>query len=131
MGAGIDHEVGREIVRKVNVRARIAKGKLQHFHSRNAEPVAQSMNLSGDHAEVLGDKRQITQAVAQDPKEVVLGALSPDAVDCGRLGCRDLPVALKAAKVVKAQDVTGADRPRYALHPPLVVLSLARCPAVK
>src|SRR6476646_7145318 len=57
VGAGINHAVRLKVLRKINVRARIAKAELQHLHAGNAQPLTQRVDLFGDQSQIFGDKR--------------------------------------------------------------------------
>src|SRR5436305_2018956 len=64
VGAGVYNGVVIKAVRQVNVRARIAKPKLQNAHAGNIEPLAKSVHVRRDHAEVFGHKRQVAKSIS-------------------------------------------------------------------
>src|SRR5258708_37316426 len=128
MGAGVDNAVWLEIVRQINVRAGIAKTKLQTLHSRNAKTLAQSVDFRRNHSQVFRYKRKTAQPGPQRVKEIVLRPFDPAAVDRSRLGCWDFLITPESPKVVEPDDVTFAQRPGVPPHPPVITLGLAHVP---
>src|SRR5579859_1104014 len=89
------------------------------------------MNRRSDHAQVFGNKRQVAQAAAQHLKQIIFGASHPMSVDRSGLSGGNLPITFKTPEMIEPDDVADGDRPRHALHPPVITAGLAHVPAVK
>src|SRR5258708_544021 len=65
MSPGVDHAVGLKLVRQINMRPRIAKTKLQDFHSWNPQAFAQRADLRRDHPKLSRWNLPITFKAAE------------------------------------------------------------------
>src|SRR5215471_14286007 len=129
--AGVDNAVRRIILRQIDVSAGVAEGKLQDLHSRDLQALSQGMNFRRDHAQVFGDKRQLANPLPQNAEQIVARTFPPAAMDRSGLRRGDFPIALKAAEMIQAQDVTRPQSPRDPLCPPLVTSRAAGFPSVE
>ena len=108
---GVDHAVGGDAMRQVDVGAAIAEAELQHGEPGNLMPLAQGVHLRSDIAQIFGKKGQAAQGFAELIEQIVLGAVDPATVHSGRLAGRDLPELFKAAEVVEADVIAGLGGP--------------------
>src|SRR5258708_2935743 len=131
MGTGVDPAVLGKVMRKVNVRTRIAKSELQDLHSWNSQPLAQRTDFRSDDPQVFGQQRKVAETGAQNMKELVLGALAPMALDGGGFGGRDFPVTLKPAKVAQPTEAAILQGPEKPLHPPIEHAAPACVPTIQ
>src|SRR5258708_6501903 len=89
------------------------------------------MHRRGNHAQVFGNKRQIAQPAAQHLKKIIFGPSLPASLDCRGLNGGNLPVTFKTPEMIKPHNVANGDRPRHALHPPVITSGLAHIPAIQ
>src|SRR5271170_4979889 len=130
MRTGVDDFALRP-VRQINVRAFVAKSKLQYGHARNLQPVAQGIHFRGDETKVLGKEWQPAQRLAQFDKQVVARTIDPAAIHSRRFAGRNLPELLEPAEVIEPDVVAVLRRPTQPLNPPLVAALLHHIPAVE
>ncbi len=135
VGAGVGHAMDRVVMRQegaVRPAAVIhAEAKLQDLHSWQAKGIAQLVHIRRDHAQVLGDDRQIAQAGLDGAEEIHPRRRHPTAIS-GCLGpAGHLPVGAETAEMIDAHDVHLAQHGADALQPPSVAGSLVHLPAVK
>ena len=107
MCSGIDHAVRIVAMRKIHMRPGIGKSKLQNFHSRNVQALAQRVHLGSNVPEVFGDERQLAQMLPQGMEKIVTRSWHPAAMLSGGVAGGNLPILLESAKVVEPQDVAG------------------------
>src|SRR5262249_20066161 len=81
--------------------------------------------------EILGEKRQPAQFLAQFVEQLIARTIHPLAADGGRFTGRDFPELREAAKVIEADEVAGLRGPAQSLDPPLVTLSTHGVPVVQ
>ncbi len=129
--ARIDHAVRRVVVRQEEVRRVAAESELQHPHARQLEALAQRGHVGRDQAQVLGDDRHPPQARPHRLEQRRARALAPVAVDRGRFGGRDLPVARKAAEVVDADEIHQLEDAAQPAQPPAEAVGGMGLPAVQ
>src|SRR6267378_3639097 len=114
MGSGVDHLCGRVGVRKMSMRTDIPKTELEHSHARNADPFAKRMDIGRDVAQILGEKRQPTQGVAQTIEQIVFGTVNPAPIDGSLLSARNFPKLGEASKVIEPDVIKIVCRPAQA-----------------
>src|SRR5512146_3088809 len=131
VSSGIDHCVGFEFVRQIDVRACIVEPELHYTHSWDLQAIAQSVYVWGNDAEIFGDEWQIAQLSLQNLEQVFARTRHPSPVHGGRLTCWNLPIGLEAAKMVKTNVVAEHQSPANALYPPIVSAVPQRVPAVQ
>src|SRR5207302_999930 len=101
-------------------RTGVGEAELKHFHAGNLKAIAQFGNVGGYQAQVFGDEGQVAKRGAQHVKEIIFGAIYPSAMDGRGFAGGNLPVLLKAAKVIEPHVIAGGERPSHALDPPVV-----------
>ena len=122
VGRGVDDRVLTVVLRPVRVVGRARERPEEHDHAREAELVAQSLDIGRDHPEVLGDHRQLAELGLDRPEQRSAGAGRPVALGRAlRLG-RDRPVGREAAEVVDARDVDERERAPQPFDPPAVAV---------
>ena len=82
--------------------------------------LAQAVDRRRDHAEVLGDQRQLAELARDRVEEVVPGAAPPAPGERGLRAAGHGPVGDEAAEVVDARRVDELERAPEALDPPAV-----------
>ena len=125
--AGVDDLVDRVVLRDVDgVLLARGEAELQHGHARQAQRLAQPRHRRGDHAEVLGDQRQLAQRLARGVERRAARAALPRALQ-RELGVRrHRPVGHEAAEVVDPRQVEELEDALEARDPPRVALAAQR-----
>src|SRR5208282_6183909 len=91
----------------------------------------QGVHLRRDVAQVFGEEGQAAEGFAELVKQIVPWTIDPAAVGGTRIGRRNLPELVEAAKVIEPNVIAVAGRPAQPAHPPFVAPGLHHIPAVK
>src|SRR5208282_3253990 len=94
-------------------------------------PFAESMNVGRDVSEILGEKWQTTQSLAQIHEKIVFRTIDPAAMNRGRLARRNLPELRKPAEMIEADIVEIVRETANPVDPPRISLLPHRVPAIK
>ena len=115
------------------LRARPREAQLQHDHARAGRARrAAAYDRRRDHAEVLGDQRQLAELALDRVEELGARARAASArASRVRVPRRDRPVGDEAAEVVDAREVDELERAPEALDPPAVAGRAVRGPVVE
>src|SRR5215510_16273875 len=104
MRARINNHIAMIVVRQINVFGVAAEGELQNAHPGKTKPIAQLLDIWSNHAEVLGDDRQISEGVSDRGKEFPARHLDPTSTfGCG-IATGNFPARGESAKVIDARD---------------------------
>src|SRR5439155_20405360 len=103
--------------------------ELGHVHAGQTELVAEAFNWTRDHAQVLGDERQLAKRRGDRIEERPSGAAPPRAQTRGLVSLGHRPVGDEAAEVVDSHEIEELERPPQALDPPAVA-GRPHCPPV-
>src|SRR6266571_5555045 len=131
MGARVDHRIGFESMRQINMGTAISESELHYPHAGNVQALTESVNFRSDKSQILGDKRQITERLAQHVEEIVFGSIHPTPVDSRGLAGGNLPIFFKTAEMVEPDDVVSLQGRTHSLHPPVVSPRFQNVPAIQ
>ena len=85
-----------------------AEGELQDRHAREAEALAQRLDLGRDDAQVLGDDRQLAERACRASKSAAPGPFTHWPLTAVVVAAGNLPVGLEAAEVIEPDQVDAA-----------------------
>src|SRR5258707_13561951 len=92
-------------MRQIHVRAFIAKAKLENRHTRNLQPLPQSVNFGRDVSEIFSEERQAAQSLLNGVEEIVPGTINPGTIDRGWVGSRNFQDLIESTKMIKPNEV--------------------------
>src|SRR5262249_16931201 len=115
----------------VHARRRPKESELNDVHPGEAELVAEPLDRGRDHAEVLGDEREITEFHTRGVERPAPGAAPPPSLLRRRRASADSPVGDEPAEVVKAAEIDELERTTETLRPPAVAGVAQRRPVVE
>src|ERR1700722_4763130 len=97
----------------------LAEGELKNAHAGKFEFIAQRKLRRNGRAEVFGDDRSVAERLPQSAEQFVARHAHPFSANRVFRGSRNGPQFVKAQKMIDANGVKLAQRPRESLRPPI------------
>ena len=131
MSTGVSDDVWHVVVRQIDVLRIAAETELQDPHAWKAKLLAQLDYVWSDHAEILGDERQLAELLANRFEQFPARRRNPLTALGSLIASGNLPARSETAEVVHAGDIDHGQRRAHTLDPPLEAVVLHALPVVK